>query len=181
MWKILHRRRVVTMSRLSGPLVGLYLWGGTSFAAGPEDIDFVVAASLPPEAAKALAMFPQTTRYALTARLNPYYLQGDFDGDGATDTALLIIEKATGKQGIAVVAGGQVMVVGAGQAFGNGGDDFAWMDAWYIYEKGTVEQGAFEGTPPKLRGDALMVIKTESASGLIYWSGRAFAWYQQGD
>ena len=55
------------------------------------------------------------------------------------------------------------------------------MDAWYVYDRGKVEQGAFEEAPPTLKGDALMVINTESASGLIYWDGDAFAWYQQGD
>ena len=68
-----------------------------------------------------------------------------------------------------------------GRDLGNGGDDFGWMDAWHVYEKGKVEQGASEGKPPKLKGDAIMAIKTESASGLIYWNGKKFDWYQQGD
>jgi hypothetical protein len=44
-----------------------------------------------------------------------------------------------------------------------------------------VQRGADETAPPTLKGDALMVIKTESASALIYWNGRGYSWYQQGD
>jgi len=139
-----------------------------------------VAASLPPAVVEALAEFPEVSRYALSSRLNPYYLQG-FDGDDTGDTAVLVAEKASGKEGIAVVLASGIRIIGAGQSTGSGGDDFEWIDAWYVYDRGKVEQGAFEEAPPALKGDALMVIKTESASGLIYWDGDAFAWYQQGD
>jgi hypothetical protein len=149
-----------------------------TLAANPEDLDFVVAASLPPEVTDALRSSIVTGRLALTSRINPLYLQGDFDGDGSRDSALLARDRSTGKQGIVIVrASGQITVVGAGSVIGNGGDDLEWMDAWYVYRKGKVEQGAFDG----LSGDAVMVIKTESASGLIYWTGTKFDWYQQGD
>jgi hypothetical protein len=59
--------------------------------------------------------------------------------------------------------------------------DFNWMDAWQIYPKGPVEKGVGEGNPPVLKGDAILAIKTESANGLIYWTGAAYRWYQQGD
>jgi hypothetical protein len=44
-----------------------------------------------------------------------------------------------------------------------------------------VQRGADGKPPPKLRGDALMVMKTEAASGLVYWDGKRYGWYQQGD
>ena len=56
------------------------------------------------------------------------------------------------------------------------------MDAWYVYPRGPVGRNAFDaGAPPTLNGDALMVIKTEAASGIIYWAGTAYEWYQQDD
>ncbi|MBL8906059.1 MAG: hypothetical protein JNM20_05210 [Rhizobiales bacterium] len=160
---------------------GACLCAGGSLAAEPGDLDYVTGASLPPPAVESLAKFPQTANYTLSARLNPYYVQGDFDGDGKADTAVLVAETASGKHGIAFILDRRIEIVGAGKSIGNGGDDFAWMDAWYVYPKGAVEQGAFDEAPPVLRGDALMAIKTESASGLIYWDGSGFAWYQQGD
>jgi hypothetical protein len=153
-----------------------------SLAASPEDLDYVIAASLPPEVAEVLRSATETGRLQLTSRINPFYIQGDFDGDGSRDTAILTRDRSSGKQGIAIIrSGGAVNVIGAGQAIGNGGDDFEWMDAWYVYRKGEVGQGAFEGKPPELKGDAIMAVKTESASGLIYWNGSKFDWYQQGD
>ena len=154
---------------------------GTSLAAGPGDLDFATGANLPPSVAEALAKFPQTADYALSARINPFYVRGNFDGDGSVDTAILVVEKASGKQGIAFILERGIEIVGAGKAIGNGGYDLSWMDAWYVYDKDKVEQGAFDEGPPTLKGDALMAIKTESASGLVYWDGDGFAWYQQGD
>ena len=88
-----------------------------------------------------------------------------------------------GKRGILIVHIGadEYVVIGAGNRIGNGGDDFRWMDAWQVYPRGEVGQGADPATPPRLIGDALLAINTESASGVIYWSGSRYEWYQQGD
>jgi hypothetical protein len=153
--------------------------GGTALAAGPGDLDYVMAASLPPEI---VAPFAAHAGLAFESRLNPFYLHGDFDGDGRRDTAILVRANASGKHGIALaLSSGRIMIAGAGQEIGNGGDDFGWMDAWHVYRKGPVEPGAAGGAPPKLRGDALMIIRTESASALLWWDGRKLRWYQQGD
>lgn len=162
------------------------LWiiaSGTAFGAGEVDIGSTAAASIPPHVVTAFARFPSSDDYAFSAHINPFYVQGDFNGDGKLDTAILIKHKATGKAGFAVVHGGSdtVRVVGAGRSFGNGGDDFSWQDAWYTYAKGTVGPGAGEGAPPRLAGDAIMVIKTDSASAFVYWAGNRYRWYQQGD
>ena len=146
------------------------------------DIDFLAAASLAPEI-RAVFEKQLLRRYQISPHINPFYLHGDFDGDGQTDTALLIKDRSSGKIGIAILHGKthRIAVVGAGQALGNAGDDFSWMDAWYVFQRGPVRRGADEKAPPKLRGDALMVSKSESASALIYWNGKNYAWYQQGD
>jgi hypothetical protein len=152
-------------------------------AVAESDIPFPTSASLPPDALAALRDHPASARCALRADINPYFVQGDFNGDDQLDTAVLIRETATGKDGIAVVHGsGDVHLLGAGRDIGNGGDDFDWLDAWYVFAEGTVQEGlGEEDSPPELLGDALMVIKTESASALIYWTGKDYAWYQQGD
>jgi hypothetical protein len=154
-----------------------------SFAAGPGDLPFQLSSSLPPGVVRALEADAGAKRYALTAHLNPFYLHGGFNGDGRTDTAVLVRNKESDKIGIAILHSGAklAIILGAGRKFGNGGDDFKWMDAWHLYPRALVERGAGGGAPPTFRGDALMVIKTESASGLIYWNGKRYAWYQQGD
>jgi hypothetical protein len=119
-----------------------------------------------------------TSTYALSTRINPYFLQGDFNGDGRLDVAVLVERKATAQQGIAILHAGSMnpIVVGAGREIGNGGADFSWLDAWSIEARDTRGKNA-----PALRGDALLVQKLESASGLIYWDGTAYRWRQQGD
>ena len=161
----------------------LLLASSNAVAVDENDISFPTSASLPPRTMETLRALPGSNKYALRANINPYFLQGDFNGDGKIDTAVLVKEKATGKDGIAVVHGpGEVHLLGAGQDNGGRGDNYDWLDAWYTFPKGIVDQGiGAEDSPPKLIGDALMVIKTESASALIYWTGKDYKWYQQGD
>src|SRR6266496_4955814 len=120
--------------------------------------------------------------YELSFRVNPFYLRGDFIGDGKADIAILVKQRSTGKFGIAIINGAtdKVTVVGAGNAIGNGGDDFEWMDTWQVYSKGRAIHEA-EGSVPHLRGDALLVGKSDAASALIYWNGKRYVWFQQGD
>jgi hypothetical protein len=135
-----------------------------------------------------------SNRYVFCSRLNPFYQRGDFDGDGKQDFAIWIRELKSNKIGIAIlhrrtekvsiIGAGNMIVDRTGKALwprSNGGDSFDDIDAWHVHDKGKVEQGVEEGSPPILKGDALMLIKTESASGLIYWTGKRYAWYQQGD
>lgn len=152
-------------------------------AAGTDDLPFQLSSSLPESILRVLENDPKAKQYALVAHLNPFYLHGDFNGDGRTDVAVLVKNKESGKIGVAILHSGarSAIILGAGRDFGNGGDDFRWMDAWHLYPRAPVEQGAGEGAPPKLKGDALMFVKTESASALIYWNGKRYAWYQQGD
>jgi hypothetical protein len=115
--------------------------------------------------------------------MNPSSLEGDFNGDGKKDVAVLVKERSTGKLGIAIVHGttGRVTILGAGIGIGNGGDDFEWIDSWQVYSKTRGGRAAAETSIPHLRGDALLVEKTEAASALIYWNGKRYVWSQQGD
>ena len=121
--------------------------------------------------------------YDLSFQMNPFYLSGDFNGDGKIDVAVLVKQRSTGKLGIAIVHGksDKITMLGAGTAIGNGGDDFDWMDSWQVYSKDRVARGAGGTSVPHLRGDALLVSKSEAASALIYWNGKRYVWHQQGD
>jgi hypothetical protein len=110
-----------------------------------------------------------STRYELIQKLEPFFYVGDFNGDGTLDVTLLIKEKSTAKVGIAIVEGGdrKIKIIGAGKSFGNGDNDFSWMDVWSIRHTGTA--------------DRLYVAKSESASAVIYWDGSKYKWQQEGD
>ena len=139
--------------------------------------------NLPEWTVPVLAEKTFASTYALSTRLNPFFLHGDFNGDGRLDVAVLIMHKTTGQQGIAILhAGAQTaIVVGAGHAVGNGGADFSWLDAWSVSVKPAVHQDATGKKPPMRPGDALLVQKLEAAGALLYWDGTAYRWYQYGD
>lgn len=138
---------------------------------------------LPDMTERALTSGPTGKKYDLSFHMRPSHLEGDFNGDGKMDAAVLIKERATGKIGIAIVHGaiGKVTILGAGVGIGNGGDDFEWMDSWKIYSKMRGATPTAETSIRRLRGDALWVEKSEAASALIYWNGQRYAWSQQGD
>jgi hypothetical protein len=121
--------------------------------------------------------------YKLSDYINPFYLEGDFNGDGQIDIAVLIEEKQTSYRGILICHGltKKYFVLGAGINFGNGDDHFGWMDIWKVYREKKVEVGVGETQPITLKSDAIWVEKSESASAIIYWTGQNFKWYQQGD
>jgi len=135
---------------------------------------------IPGAVKKAIANGSLTKDYDLSFQVKPFYLQGDFKGDGKIDVAVLVKQHSTRKVGIAIIHGetDKVTILGAGTAIGNGGDDFDWMDSWEIYSKDCV---AGATSVPKLHGDALLVSKSEAASALIYWNGKRYVWLQQGD
>jgi hypothetical protein len=141
-------------------------------AAHPQDVPEVID--------RAITNGLLAKEYALSFRVNPLHLHGDFNGDGKADTAVLVKRRSTGKVGIAIINGAteKVTILGAGTAIGNGDDDFEWMDSWEIYSKDRMAGGT---SIPKFRGDALFVSKREAGSALIHWNGKRYVWLQQGD
>lgn len=122
-------------------------------------------------------------QYELAKWIKPIIQNGDFNGDGVGDVALLIVEKSTKRKGVLIVHGktGRLDFLGAGHKLGNGGDDFAWMDKWEVYKKNRIRRSVNETPPPTMVGDGLLLTKSEAASGLVYWDGKRYQWYQQGD
>lgn len=115
----------------------------------------------------------------ISCRLNPFVLHADFDGDRRQDIAVLVKRSSDGKQGIALLIRGarRAIALGAGKSFGNGGDDFAWLDTWQVEERGSLGRN---GTV-RLRADGLLVAKEGSASALIHLKSGVPKWQQQGD
>jgi hypothetical protein len=153
--------------------------------------DKAVDWNLPSEASARLEKAGTLSRYQLADAVNPFYLRGDFDGDGKPDYAVLVINKATKKRGIATVrsSGTIVDVLGAGGTSlrvgsGNGSyllDDFDWMDEWYVERKRKVADELGSEVASAMAGEGMVVAKSESASALVYWNGKTWVWKQMGD
>ena len=135
---------------------------------------------IPEAVERAIRNGPLAKEYDVSFHVNPFYLCGDFNGDGKIDVAILVKQRSSGKLGIAIIHSekDKVTILGAGVGIGNGGDDFEWMDSWQINSRNRVTR---EASVPKFRGDALLVSKSEAASALIYWNGKRYVWLQQGD
>jgi hypothetical protein len=113
--------------------------------------------------------------------INPFFLTGDFDGDSKTDIAIRILNKHNGQIGLAIMhfADKQLFIIGAGNEFERL-DDLRVFDMWTLEPKGTLDSG-WEEAPVVLKGDAIMLIKTESAVVALYWNGKTYARYQMSD
>ncbi|MBI3220121.1 MAG: hypothetical protein HYZ44_11465 [Bacteroidetes bacterium] len=146
---------------------------------------FVLESSLPSDLLNLYTLEKIKGNYALRTDINPFYLRGDFDGDKVLDYALGIVDRATGKKGILIYHFGakSYYVVGAGKLISNSRnmDDLSLMDAWTIHTVEEVEKGVGETSTIKLKGEAILGIKTESSSWLIYWTGKEYSLYWQGD
>ena len=132
------------------------------------------------------------SKYELSSFLKPAFLKEDFNGDGATDIAVLVVEKSTQKKGILLIPGrsSACYVFGAGNSFGKGSDDFAWADKWSVYKEKSAYETQFDkksgdvkgGKETKISRPGIYIVSTEEASGgLIYWTGTKYRWIHQGD
>ena len=118
--------------------------------------------------------------------LTPNFLEIDFNGDGKTDTAISIVNED--KFGIAfLLKDDSVFVVGAGNSFGSGGDNFSWADEWEVFEKEKTyqitfkENGDIDGEEEVLlENPAISIRQSEGSGGLIYFNGEKFIWIHQG-
>ena len=158
----------------------LFLSAGGSWAQGVE------IENIPNEILHTVELGPFAQSYTLDGSLNPFYLRGDFDGDGKADYALRIKSKGDNASGIAIWISSlhKLVVIGAGVQFKVSGSvvsNVDFLNTWQVYGKRSVERGVESGPPPRLLGEAILAGKRESGSGIIYWNGKSFAWYQQGD
>lgn len=137
---------------------------------------------LPDWAAKQLDGLSQRESIEVNSRINPFVWRGDFLGAGKGDLAVLVKDSKTKKEGIVFLSQGKdkPIVVGAGHKFGNGGDDFSWLELWYVEDKGTL-QHSYHEKAVKLTSDGIIVAKEGSASALIYVKAGKANWQQQGD
>ena len=116
---------------------------------------------------------------------NPYYLRGDFDGDGKPDYAVSVRGAKTKRNGILFCMGNkQIYVVGADQPlkppFSDMPDDNFVAPNWQVLNKAEVASLAkfsmnVPHPVPRTAGEAVALI-WEDGIALIYWDGRRFQW-----
>ena len=132
---------------------------------GDDNVPFVVSKCLQDE----------TNGVEISRRMNPFYLRGDFDGDGKLDYAVLVKDRKSEKQGYAfcfaeanrkpqIVGAGHAVVLGSGEPV----DDIPDFDVW----------GIAVSWSKKPRRDALYVGLSESHGSWFYWNGKRMIYYK---
>ena len=126
--------------------------------------------------------------YKLENRLNPLYLEDDFNGDKILDIAVPIFEIASGKKGFAIIHGKtfEIFIIGAGNLVQNGlSDNMDYIDIWTINREKIYEPGAEETTGNQedgsliLENNTIEISKSELGGGQIYWNGKNYAYFHQ--
>jgi hypothetical protein len=141
--------------------------------------------NLPPWACKVAFEAKLDTRYSIYSRINPFFLSGDFNGDGQLDVAIWVVNKRTRQRGMVILHQGEkqpFVIAAGGVALYDGGDDYAVFDMWTLIPKGEVlDTGYEEHRKVVLTGDAIEVIKSESSAHAIYWNGTKYEAYALSD
>ncbi len=126
--------------------------------------------------------------YEFDNRLNPLYLEADFNGDGNIDLAIPIRHKKMDKVGFAIIHGktNEVFIIGAGTDVKNGlSDDMSYIDIWKVNRENNNEPGLDEnGDIDKngsliLKNPSMKVEKSEVGGGQIYWNGTEYVYFHQ--
>jgi hypothetical protein len=123
-------------------------------------------------------------KYRIRTVLNPFFLTGDFNGDGKLDAAIWVENARLKQVGVLIVHGGNIpnAVIGAGIDWNKRGKDYSWTDIWSVEPKGTKLKSPHEGDRLVVaRGEILVLRKSESASFAVYWSGGVYRSYQLSD
>jgi len=113
--------------------------------------------------------------------INPFYLQGDFDGDGHPDYIVRAAQRKSGSgfEGLALLSSGGVRSLS--KDIGHKYPGPSWC---VVFKNEPILTSLFENSktkPPKLLGDAIMMMKPEETSSILYWNGKRFDTYWKGN
>lgn len=126
--------------------------------------------------------------YVFDNRLNPLYLEEDFNGDGFIDIAIPISQEKSGYEGFAIIHGKSedVYIIGAGTLIKKGlSDDMSYIDIWKINRQKKLGPGLDEnGDLDKdgtliLQNPSLQIEKSEVGGGQIYWDGKEYVYFHE--
>jgi len=122
--------------------------------------------------------------YEVYFDMSPFFQRGDFNGDGEFDIAIQVINKTSRKRGIVFLHNNALdyTIIGAGQKFGNLGDDFNWLNKWRIDSYSLEQKGIYT------KSEALILNNPDFPKSLVYFDGKhyqtqgldAYSYYSDG-
>jgi len=108
----------------------------------------------------------------INTSINPYYISGDFDGDGFTDIAVQVKSSKDKRQGILLcLAMRDSTLVGATEPL-PWKEDVLPFDDWILIRKGSKRLSIY----PQLKFDTLAWFNGDGRGVFLYWDGNKFNW-----
>ena len=127
---------------------------------------------------------PSASMIEVNEKIMPWYLRGDFDGDGESDYAVAIRGKTTKRNGVLICdAKGRTFVLGADNPtrppFSDlPGDNFV-AENWVVFTRkeavNLTKRQQYAPRPFAVLGETIAMV-FENAIGIIYWDGRRYLW-----
>jgi len=125
---------------------------------------------------------PKLKSFKIDTRINPYYLRGDFDGDGKLDFAVMVTRNNSKTLGLIICQGdGQSFVLGAGSQpkFSTMSEDNFLSSDWEVVTLAEFRELLYD---KKLAGTAkgeVICLTWEDGNGYIYWDGKQYRWFSE--
>jgi len=109
--------------------------------------------------------------------INPFYLSGNFDGDGKLDFAVQV--RRGDSKGVLICLSSRKtpLLVGAGSSLVWPATQKWRFDAWSVIPK----ESTAVSRPARAKHDAILLDIKEAANGLLYWDGTSLKWEQLSD
>ena|ERR1051325_1125180 len=112
----------------------------------------------------------------LDGSINPFYISGDYDGDGITDFAVLLRDKKDQGSGIHHIlfcfAHGKTVLWSSDDSSHAKPSPFT---AWFLVGK----QSKLLSVHPQIKHDSLAILIGDEGGGLVYWDGTKLRWQQE--
>ena len=130
--------------------------------------------SVPDELRICLRSFPDLE---LDGAVNPFYLSGNFDGDGITDFVVQVISKSAKQQGVIFcLSSGPKAIWGAGKPNSSLKTGQKWpFDSWMLIRRGSKHLSVY----PNIKFDAVALMIADEGGGLVYWNGNQLLWQRE--
>ncbi|MFT5617799.1 MAG: hypothetical protein ACI85I_001025 [Arenicella sp.] len=127
-----------------------------------------------------------TEAYSFDNRMNPLYLEGDFDSDGLIDVAFPISKSKSDKKGFAIIhrKDFSIHIIGAGNNIKEGfSDDLAYSDIWNISREEKLVSSDVENPENSKtyfpKGNSLKIEMSEIGGGTFFWNGKEYVYVHQ--
>jgi hypothetical protein len=118
----------------------------------------------------------EQTNIEANTEINPFYLSGNFDGDGLTDFAIQINNIKNSQRGVLFCfASGKRILWGAGAPNKILADGNWPFDSWMLIRKGSKHLSIY----PKIKTDVIALTIADEGGGLLYWNGSTLVWARE--